>query len=59
MSDVMDRILISREQIARRVGELAGEITLAYPNLDRGLTLVTVLSGSIIFLSANTFTLCQ
>lgn len=51
MSEVIDRILISREQIARRVGELAGEITLAYSNLDRGLTLVTVLSGSIIFLA--------
>ncbi len=53
MSEVIDRILISREQIARRVGELAGEITLAYSNLDRGLTLVTVLSGSIIFLAGQ------
>lgn len=46
------RILIPRERIAERVGELAGQISRAYEGeLDAGLTLVTILSGSLIFLS--------
>ncbi|MEP0841480.1 MAG: hypoxanthine phosphoribosyltransferase, partial [Phycisphaerae bacterium] len=48
----LDRILISRERIAQRVRELAGEIERTYAgNLEAGLTLVTVLSGATIFLA--------
>jgi hypoxanthine phosphoribosyltransferase len=45
------RIVITESQLANRVRELADEVAAAYPDLDRGLTLVTVLSGSIIFLA--------
>jgi hypoxanthine phosphoribosyltransferase len=45
-------ILIPRERIARRVREMAGEIERTYASdLDAGLTLVTILSGSLIFLA--------
>ncbi len=45
------RILISREQIAARVHELAREIVSSYPNSQERITIVTILSGSIIFLA--------
>lgn len=45
------RVLITERQLAERVRSLAGEITATYPDLDEGLTLVTILSGSIIFLA--------
>jgi len=48
----LDRILISRDRIAQRVSELAREIEQTYlDHGDDGLTLVTVLSGSLIFLA--------
>lgn len=48
----IDRILIPRARIAQRVRELAGEIARTYEHdLDAGLTLVTILSGALIFLS--------
>lgn len=45
------RILITERQLAERVRTLAAEITAAYPDRHDGLTLVTILSGSIIFLA--------
>jgi hypoxanthine phosphoribosyltransferase len=46
------RILIPRERIAQRVGELAVDIGRTYAgDVDAGLTLVTILSGSLIFLA--------
>lgn len=51
MSDDIARILIPREQIARRIKELAADITRVYEGDQAGLTLVTILSGSLIFLS--------
>ena len=45
------RILITERQLAERVRTLATEITAAYPDRHDGLTLVTILSGSIIFLA--------
>lgn len=46
------RILISREQIARRVKELAAEIARTYEReRDGGVTVVTILSGAIIFVA--------
>jgi len=48
----LDHILISRERIAQRVRELARGIEQAYLNTgDDGLTFVTILSGSLIFLA--------
>src|SRR5262245_27670396 len=48
----LDRILIPRDQIARRVRELAEQIGRTYENeAGDGLTLVTILSGSLIFLA--------
>ena len=46
------RILIPRERIAQRVSELAVDIGRTYAgDVDAGLTLVTILSGSLIFLA--------
>jgi hypoxanthine phosphoribosyltransferase len=44
-------ILFTREQIQSRVRELAAEIVASYGGEERGLTLVPVLSGAIIFLA--------
>lgn len=41
--------LLDAAQIAGRIGELAGEIAAAYPDLDRPLVLICVLKGSIFF----------
>jgi hypoxanthine phosphoribosyltransferase len=52
MQNDFERILISRDQIAQRVRELAREIARVYEaDCADGLILVTVLSGSLIFLS--------
>ena len=51
MEEDIDRILLTEDQLAARVAELAHEIANTYPNPAEGLTLVTVLSGSIIFLA--------
>ena len=48
----LERILIPRDEIAARIKTLAGQIADAYrADIDAGLTLVTILSGSIIFLA--------
>lgn len=47
----IDTILISREQIQARVRTLGSEIAAVYNGDERGLTLVPILSGSIIFLA--------
>lgn len=48
----ISQILIPREQIAKRVRELAADISRTYAaDADAGLTLVTILSGSLIFLA--------
>lgn len=47
----IDRILLTSEQIHTRVRALAAEIAACYDGDRRGLTLVPVLSGSIIFLA--------
>lgn len=48
----IDRILFTSDRIAERVHELADEITAQYgDNAAEGLTLVTILSGSLIFLA--------
>ena len=48
----IDRILIPRQRIAERVKELADQIAASYgDDAAEGLTLVTILSGSVIFLA--------
>lgn len=49
MQSDLDRILLSADAIHSRVRELAAEIAGCYPNGDRGLTLLPVLAGSLIF----------
>jgi hypoxanthine phosphoribosyltransferase len=47
----IERILISQEQINRRVRELAGEITADHSQAahDAGLTIVPIMTGAFIF----------
>jgi hypoxanthine phosphoribosyltransferase len=45
------RILIPRDKIARRVQEMAREIAAEYEDKGQSLVIVSVLSGSIIFLA--------
>ena len=45
------KVLLRRRQIHARVRALAAEIAAAYEADQRGLTLVPILSGSIIFLA--------
>jgi hypoxanthine phosphoribosyltransferase len=51
MEDDIARVLITREEIARRVSEMADAIGRTYEEQEEGLTLVTILSGSLIFLA--------
>ncbi len=51
MQNDIARVLISEEAIRKRVAVLADEIAQAYPDSREGITLVTVLAGSIIFLA--------
>ncbi|HSW47052.1 MAG TPA: hypoxanthine phosphoribosyltransferase [Phycisphaerae bacterium] len=52
MNTDLDRILIPRERIAGRVKELARDIAATYDTrTDIGITIVTILSGSLIFLA--------
>jgi hypoxanthine phosphoribosyltransferase len=52
MQKDIDRILIPRQRIAERVKELAQQISRTYSaETNGGLTLVTILSGSLIFLA--------
>lgn len=52
MESDIERILIPRERIAARVRAMAADIAAAYADdEEEGLTLVTVLSGSLIFLA--------
>ena len=47
----IERTLISREQISRRLDELAREIAAAYPLNGEGLVVVPILAGALIFVS--------
>jgi len=51
MEDDIERVLIDEARLDRRVRELGAEIAASYPDQDAGLTLVTILCGSIIFLA--------
>lgn len=47
----MDSVLIDEGRLAARVEELAREIAEEYEDTDEGIIIVTILSGSIIFLA--------
>ncbi|MCK6457364.1 MAG: hypoxanthine phosphoribosyltransferase [Phycisphaerae bacterium] len=49
MQGDIDRVLISREQIAQRVRGLADEIAAVYADDAAGLVIVPILAGSLIF----------
>ena len=51
MDHDIDRILISREEIAARVREMAEEVVGSYPDSQERITIVTILSGAVIFLA--------
>jgi hypoxanthine phosphoribosyltransferase len=51
MEKDVDRILITREQLKQRVRALSQQIAACYTELETGLTIVPILSGSIIFLA--------
>src|SRR5271154_5573876 len=54
MTEEIDRDLISQERIARRVAELAAQITADHtpPALSEGeITIVPIMTGAIIFVS--------
>jgi len=51
MEGDIDRILITHEQLDRRIREMADDIAACYPEEDTGLVLVPILAGSIIFLA--------
>lgn len=47
----IERILIHRDEIDKRVRKMAGDVAAMYEKDEAGLTLVPILSGSIIFLA--------
>ncbi|MCB9850261.1 MAG: hypoxanthine phosphoribosyltransferase [Phycisphaerales bacterium] len=51
MEGDIERVLISEQQLAQRVDEMARDIAACYPEMDPGLVMVPILSGSIIFLA--------
>jgi hypoxanthine phosphoribosyltransferase len=50
MTDLIERVLFTEEQIAVRIGEVAEEISAKYQGRD--LKLIGVLKGSVFFLTA-------
>lgn len=51
MEQDIDRILIPHEALAARIREMAGEIAAAYNSSEAQITIVTILSGAVIFLA--------
>lgn len=51
MKSDLDKILLHKDEIHRRVRQLGAEIAEHYDSRDGGLTLVPILSGAIIFLA--------
>ena len=46
----IERVIITQEQIAGRIAEMAKEIDATYPK-PIGITIVPILSGSVFFLA--------
>lgn len=51
MREDVDRIVISERTLAERVADMAREIAGGYPDTGEGITIVTILAGSLVFLS--------
>jgi len=51
MREDVDRIVIREHELAERVTAMAREIAAGYPDSAEGITIVTVLAGSLVFLS--------
>lgn len=51
MRDEIARVVISQRKIATRVASMADEITAAYADSREGITIVTILTGSLVFLA--------
>jgi len=51
MQDDLDRILIPQDALAQRVRELADQIAQTYKDSTRGVVIVPILCGSVIFLA--------
>ncbi len=47
----VQKVVITERAIKERVGEMAAEIAEAYARCEDGITIVTVLAGSLVFLS--------
>lgn len=50
MHEEIERVLIPADQLEERVSALAGEIASAYRSTENGITIVTILAGSLVFL---------
>lgn len=51
MRNDVARVVISEREIATRVALMADEITAAYADSGEGITIVTILTGSLVFLA--------
>ncbi len=51
MRDDVARVVIPEHEIATRVAAMADEITAAYADSGEGITIVTILTGSLVFLA--------
>ncbi len=51
MRNDMARVVIPEPEIATRVASMADEITAVYPDNGEGITIVTILTGSLVFLA--------
>jgi len=51
MHDGGGEVLIGQDALRKRVGEMAADIAAVYEGVNDGITIVTVLAGSLIFLS--------
>lgn len=51
LTNKLKRVLISEEEIQKRVGEIADEINTRYKDIESPLVLVSVLKGSVFFLA--------
>lgn len=51
MQDDIARVVIPEREIATRVASMADEITAAFADNGEGITIVTILTGSLVFLA--------
>ena len=51
MQEDVERVLIAEHALAQRVAAIAGDISASFPNSDEGITIISVLAGSLVFLS--------